>query len=65
MPFTVISWMTYDASTQILRVHFVSGLVYDYRDVPAHVYSEMRAASSKGSYLNQHIKGHYPFKKVK
>ena len=65
MPSTVISAMRYNPGTSTLRIIFVSGLIYDYKNVPEKVYKAMKAASSKGSYLNQHIKPVYPYEKVK
>jgi hypothetical protein len=64
MPSTVIKSFSYDASRRRLRVVFVSGLIYDYKKVPREVYDDMKAAFSKGTYLNQYIKGHYTFEKV-
>jgi len=57
--------MNYDADTHILRVFFVSGSVYDYKNVPLKVYEQMKQASSKGTFLNQVIKARFGFKKVK
>jgi hypothetical protein len=39
-------------------------MVYRYKEVPAEVYGEMRAAFSKGQFLNRFIKGKYAFEKV-
>ena len=64
MPSTVISSMHYYPATSTLRIIFVSGTVYDYKNVPEKVYKEMKTSSSKGGYLNQHIKGAYAYKKV-
>jgi hypothetical protein len=64
MPSSVIAAMHYDPTTQTLRVHFVSGLVYDYREVPEEVYKEIKSSRTKGNYLNQKIKGHFPYRKV-
>jgi hypothetical protein len=64
MPSTVISSMHYYPTTSTLRVIFVSGMVYDYKNVPEKIYKEMKTASSKGAYLNQHIKGAYDYKKI-
>ena len=65
MPSSVIAHMVYEAASATLRVIFVSGAVYEYKKVPASVYDEMKSAFSKGVYLNKHIKGNYPFKKIK
>jgi hypothetical protein len=64
MPSTVIASTEYDASTRTLLVKYVSGMMYRYKDVPAEVYSEMRAAFSKGQFLNRFIKGKYAFEKI-
>ena len=64
MPSTVISQYSYDPAKQVLRVVFVSGLIYNYKNVPQEVYNEMKMSFSKGTYLNKHIKGIYPFEKV-
>jgi len=40
-------------------------MVYDYKNVPEEVYLAMKSSFSKGSFLNQHIKGKYEFEKVK
>ena len=65
MPSSVIAGINYNPSTSVLRIIFVSGMVYEYKSVPEDVYLEMKAAGSKGEYLNKHIKGSYSFKKVK
>ena len=57
--------MHYDPATATLRIIFVSGLIYDYLEVPAKIYKEIKAAASKGTYLNQHIKGYYRFERIK
>jgi len=56
--------MHYDQETATLRVIFVSGMVYDYKNVPEEVYQAMKTSGSKGTYLNKHIKGHYAYEKV-
>jgi hypothetical protein len=65
MPSSVVAYMSYKADLKTLRVHFVSGVVYDYKKVPPEVYEAMKTADSKGTYLNKHIKGHYEFKKIR
>jgi hypothetical protein len=64
MPSSVVSAMQYYPDTGTLRIVYVSGMVYDYKNVPEKVYHEMKTARSKGTFLNQHIKGHYEFKKI-
>lgn len=64
MPSSVISTFFYIPSTVTLRIVFVTGMVYDYLDVPQDVFNEMKASFSKGTFFNQHIKGVYDFRKV-
>ena len=64
MPSTVVQSMHYDHDTHTLRIRYVSGMVYDYRDVPEEVFEAMKASGSKGRFLNQHIKGNYAFERV-
>jgi hypothetical protein len=65
MPSTVIANMFYNASTETLRITFVSGMIYDYKNVPEEVYNALKASGAKGVYLNQHIKSKYSFEKIK
>lgn len=64
MPSTVISFMSYSADTSVLRITFVSGLVYHYKNVPVEIYNRLRTAKSKGTYFNEHIKNKFDFEKV-
>lgn len=64
MPSAVIETYRYNTDTQILSVRFTSGKVYNYLDVPLHVYLDMRATPYKGSFLNYHIKGKYAFEQI-
>ena len=64
MPSSVIASMQYNPESQTLRIIFVSGMVYDYVNVPPEIYAAMKRSGSKGTYLNQYIKGHFVFKKV-
>lgn len=65
MPSSVVAAMEYDANTAKLRIIFVSGKVYDYKNVPEDVYNQMKTSASKGTFLNTEIKGKYKYKKVK
>ena len=61
MPSSVIRKWDYDDAAQRLDIVFVSGKHYSYHDVPPEVVEEMRAAFSKGSYFNRHIRDHFDF----
>ena len=65
MPSSVVAAIRYDPGTYTLRVIYVSGSIYDYKDVPEKVYKEMKEAFSKGEFLNKNIKPNYEFEKVK
>jgi hypothetical protein len=64
MPSSVIKHFRYDATKLILRVLFVSGIRYDYINVPKAIFDQMRNASSKGKFLNDKIKGKYSYIKI-
>jgi hypothetical protein len=65
MPSSVVAAIKYNVALSRLRVIYVSGMVYDYKDVPEEVYLTMKTSFSKGAFLNQHIKGKYEFEKIK
>jgi hypothetical protein len=65
MPSSVISAIKYDASSLTLRVIYISGAIYDYKNVPEEVYTAMKTAFSKGIFLNKNIKGKYEYEKIK
>lgn len=49
----------YDDESETLRVSFVNGTTYEYRDVPLLVASGLRTALSPGAFFAKHIK-HLP-----
>ncbi len=56
-----VARFAYDEASRVLKIEFKNGSVYDYFDVPDHVFNGMRSASSKGQYLAQQIKGNYRY----
>ncbi|MCW3114630.1 MAG: ATPase protein [Segetibacter sp.] len=64
MPSTVILRSSYNAETRTLTITFVSGLVYDYKNVPEETYKAMITSGAKGIYFNKYIKGKYEWEKV-
>ena len=64
MPSSVVSAIKYFPYTSTLRIIFVSGTIYDYKNVPEKIYRQMKEAFSKGTYLNKYIKGFYQYEKV-
>jgi hypothetical protein len=59
-----IASIGYHAGTQTLEIEFLNGGVYQYFDVPQHVYDGIMSADSHGQYLAQNIKGYYRYSKV-
>ena len=64
MPSSVISSFSYNEKEQKLRVVFLSGLIYDYLDVPESVYASMKNSFAKGVYFNRYIKPAYKWERV-
>lgn len=64
MPSSVVAGMEYDTGQHRLRITYISGSVYDYKEVPERVYKQMCTANSKGTFLNRRIKGRYDFEQV-
>jgi len=54
----------YDQPSAVLEVEFTLGDVYQYFDVPDHLYHGLMSASSKGQFLNDNIKYGYRYQKV-
>ena len=53
MPSSVVAEIKYDNVSHALSVVYVSGLVYDYKNVPEEIYAGMKTAFSKGTFLNK------------
>jgi hypothetical protein len=49
----------YDRSTHTLEVEFRSGGVYQYNDVPAAIWSELKRSESKGKFFLEHVRDHF------
>ena len=47
MPSSVIASYSYSEEDKVLKVIFLSGLIYDYLDVPLAVYQRMKNSLSK------------------
>ena len=59
MPSTVIKHFDYRPQARELDILFVTGRRYLYADVPPAAAEAFRAAFSKGSYFNRHIRDRY------
>jgi hypothetical protein len=64
MPSSVIQHFEYNDKSKILRITFVTGMEYDYKNVPEKVYELFKIAGSKGRYFNHYIKNKFKFKKA-
>jgi KTSC domain len=51
----------YDETREILQLEFRNHSVYRYFEVRVSVYEALVAASSKGRYFNETIRGHFPY----
>jgi hypothetical protein len=56
-----ISEVGFDPASNTLEVVFADGRLYQYFDVPQHVYDQLIAAASPGQYFHQEIRGVYRF----
>lgn len=59
-----IASIGHDTSSQTLEVEFLNGSIYEYYDVPEHVYQELISASSVGGYFAQRVKNVYGFSRI-
>ncbi|WP_316807965.1 KTSC domain-containing protein [Pedobacter agri] len=64
MPSSVINHFSYHADKKLLKITFVTGLVYQYQNVPLKIFKMLNAVDSKGKYFNQYIRDHFTFKKL-
>ena len=64
MPSSVVNNYIYFPETEILRITYQSGAVYDYLKVPQETFDRFRTAQSKGRFLNYAIKPKFKYKKI-
>ena len=64
MPSTVIADMAYNTEARTLKIQYVSGQTYIYKDVPETIYKELKASLYKGRYLLFFVKDKFEFEKV-
>jgi len=53
----------YDENQLVLEVEFKNS-IYQYLNVPPHIFTDLMNASSIGTYLHQNVKKIYPYIKV-
>lgn len=54
----------YDRQLGTLEVEFTSGDIYQYFNVPDHLYRQFFQASSPGQFLNDNIRYSYRYQKI-
>lgn len=64
MPSLVIKRFLYLPDTQELTIEFVTGRRYVYSGVPEADVQAFRAAFSKGTYFNRHIRDRFPCREI-
>ncbi len=64
VPSSNIRSIGYDKESTTLEVEFTSGDVYQYFNVPEHLYQQFLHASSPGQFLNDNIRYNYRYQKI-
>jgi KTSC domain len=62
---SMIRSVGYDPEAEVMRILFVSGKTFEYRQVPSDVYGELMASGSKGSYMRGEVIDCYPTRELK
>jgi len=59
-----ISEIGFDEASNTLEIMFRDGKLYQYFDVPAHLYEQMISASSIGKFFHENVRGEFRFARV-
>jgi hypothetical protein len=54
----------YLADGSTLEVEYRNGSIYQYFAVPKSVFESLLGAESKGTFVSERIRGHYPYRRV-
>ncbi|ASW75690.1 lysyl-tRNA synthetase [Chryseobacterium piperi] len=65
MPSSVVHSYEYFPKTEILRIVYQSGAIYDYLKVPQKIADQLKMVKSKGTFLNKVIKKKFKYVKIK
>lgn len=60
-----LSSVGYDDVSAILRIEFVNGRVYDYKNVPEEIHLGLMQAASKGKFFSSKIRDRYRCSRIK
>ena len=55
----------YEAGARMLELEFKNGGIYRYRDVPREIFEGLMAATSKGHYFLERIRGKFDYERVR
>lgn len=61
---STISEIGYFSDSQVLRVKFKNGAIYEYQEVPYDVYQTVIEAESVGKAINSEVKGVYQYEQI-
>ncbi|MBB6332035.1 hypothetical protein HNP24_002985 [Chryseobacterium sediminis] len=64
MPSSVVHHFIYFPDTEILRIIYQSGSVYEYLKVPFDIIEKFGRAKSKGQFLNKVIKPKFKYIRI-
>ncbi|GAA5102804.1 hypothetical protein GCM10023210_44090 [Chryseobacterium ginsengisoli] len=64
MPSSVVNNYEYFPETEILRIVYQSGAIYDYLKVSQEIFNRFKSVQSKGRFLNYVIKPKFKYKKI-
>lgn len=64
MPSSVVHHFIYFPDTEILRIIYQSGAIYDYLKVPSDIIEKFGKAKSKGQFLNKVIKPRFKYIRI-
>lgn len=53
---SAVRWVEFDRATRTLRVAFESGAVYDFADVPEHLYDDLARSPVRDEFFHQNIR---------
>jgi uncharacterized protein len=57
---SMITSAGYDSNSGVLEIEFSKGgAIWQYFDVPEHIWHEFIGSASQGQYWHQHIKNHF------
>ncbi|MDD5650844.1 MAG: KTSC domain-containing protein [Candidatus Nanoarchaeia archaeon] len=59
-----INKIGHDEHSQVLRVEFSNGNLYEYYDVKKEIYEKLQKAESVGSFFSKNIRNSYKYKKL-